>query len=186
MATQAQKAAYMQAILPHANSAAAKLGAPSYGPLIWAWWSWETDFGTNGSSKVYNHAGIKKNSSGRDFESGQYAGYNSMGNFVNDWVRILSLGSYGYPAVVAAMKNGKSFGEVTQLHNASSWSEADYNVQTILDRAAAAGGQSGGSAPSTPVNLPDVSNMSQDDLKKYAAVGLAVAAALFVVLPPSR
>jgi flagellum-specific peptidoglycan hydrolase FlgJ len=172
MATAAQQAAYLQAILPHAHTAAAKLGVSAmYAPLIWAWWSWETDFGTNQSSKANNHAGIKKNSNGSQFDAGQYAGYHSITAFANDWVRILSLGAYGYPEIVAAMRAGKSYEEVTRLHNASSWSEADYNVATIVQRAKVAGGSSPASS-----GLPDVSNLSADDMKKYATIGLAFAA----------
>jgi PKD repeat protein len=126
---------YIQTVLPAAQKVASKTGlAPE---LVAAWWSWETAFGANGTSKVNNHSGIKAASSGKDFVSGQYAGYNSEESYVADYVRTITARDYrGYGAIIDASKsNPKNYAAVTAAHNASKWSEADYNVSTIVARA---------------------------------------------------
>lgn len=133
----AAQQAYYKKMLPYGKKVEQKIGIPA--ATVVAWWSWETDFGTNNSSKHNNHAGIKANSKGRDYVAGIYAGYNSLDSFVADYCRILSLNAYGYPQVIKAGKDGKDTATITKAHNASSWSEADYNVTTIVNRANAVG-----------------------------------------------
>lgn len=138
MATEAQKKAYYAKMLPIGQIVQGKIGIPA--ALVVAFWSWETDFGTNASSKANNHAGIKSNSKGADYAAGIYAGYNSLANFAADYARILSINAYGYPKVLQVAKAGGSYADITKAHNASSWSEADYNVDTIVSRANAISG----------------------------------------------
>lgn len=130
-ATEAQKKAYYAKMLPYGKKVEAKIGLPAQ--TVVAWWSWETDHGTNKSSKSNNHAGIKANSKGRDYVAGIYAGYNSIDSFVNDYCRLLSLDMAGYPEIIKAGKTPGTLDD-TKAHNASSWSEADYNVATIQAR----------------------------------------------------
>ena len=151
MATAAQQTAYYAKMMPYGAKVQGKIGIPA--AVVVAWWSWETDFGSNGSSKANNHAGIKANSKGADYKAGIYAGYNSLDSFVNDYCRILSLKAYGYPQVLEAAKGG-DVKAITKAHNASSWSEADYNVDTIVKRAAAAGKLQAAQQPPQQVQTP--------------------------------
>lgn len=137
----ASQKAYVQKVLPLASKVASKTGlAPE---LVAAWWTWETDWGKNQTSKVNNHAGIGAMSSGRDGVFAGHASYNSPDSFVNDYVRVISFQdpSYGYKAVLdAARQDPKNYARITQLHNSSKWSVANYNVSTIVSRAADIGG----------------------------------------------
>lgn len=147
----AQQTAYVKAIEPWAKMAASSTGIPA--ELIAAWWTWETAYGTNNTSKHNNHAGISANSTGKDYVSGRYAGYNTPVNFVNDYVRIITARDWrGYGAIIdAAKKNPKDYAAITKAHNASAWSEADYNVDEIVRRAreiATLYGQTSGVDPS--------------------------------------
>lgn len=127
---------YVRKIQPLAAKAAASTGlAPE---LIAAWWTWETDYGRNNTSKANNHAGIGAMSSGKDYVHHGHAGYKSGDNFVRDYVRVLSFDNdfYGYNKVLqAARNNPKNYEQLTQLHNDSKWSVAPYNVNTISARA---------------------------------------------------
>lgn len=169
---------YLLRIQRGAKIGQSRTGIPS--ELIAAWWTWETDYGTNSTQKVNNHAGIKSNSTGKDFVSGQYAGYNTIEAFANDWSRIISLNMAGYPAIIQAARAKKSYAEITDAHNKSGWSEADYNINTIVKRAENIKILYG-SKTTTTNGTVEVDNLSPDDLKKYAAIGLAVLAAIALV-----
>ena len=125
---------YYAKLLPYAKIAEAGTGIEA--ELITAFWSWETDYGTNESSKLgNNHGGIKANSSGRDYVVGQYAGYNSINRFAEDWARILNVvKGVGYEAVLKTASITKDPVEITKVFNASKYAEQDYNVNVIVDR----------------------------------------------------
>jgi hypothetical protein len=176
MFTEDQKK-YLEKIRGAAVIGSQKTGIPA--ELIAAWWTWETAYGTNRTSKVNNHAGIKNLSTGKDYSDGQYAAYNTIENFANDWARIISGNRAGYPEIIAAARGKKSYIDITDAHNKSLWSEADYNLLTIDKRAKNIAMLY--KIPAQPSKPNDVNNLSQDDLKKYAAIGLAVLAAIALV-----
>jgi flagellum-specific peptidoglycan hydrolase FlgJ len=147
MTTALQKSYYSR-MLPYARLVQQALGIPA--ELEVAFWSWETDYGTNSTSKVNNQGGITKGSAGRDFVSGGYAGYNSMDNFVKDRIRLLSLNMAGYPAIVSAARSNAGYEAITRAHNASGWSADDYNVSTIVARAKEVAALGGISIPIMP------------------------------------
>lgn len=106
---------------------------------ILAWWSWETAFGTNKGSAYNNLGGIKYTShADSKVQDGTiaYSGYATTEAYAKDFIRVLSVNAYGYPAVLAA--NGNDAIAVTKAMNASSYAEADYNVTTIAARSKAA------------------------------------------------
>lgn len=177
-----QQKQYLLRIQRAAKIGQSKTGIPA--ELIAAWWTWETAYGTNKTHLVENHAGIKSTSTGKDFVSGQYAGYRSIDNFANDWARIISLNRFGYPAIIAAARAKKSYAEITAAHNASEWSEDPYTISTIVKRAENIrilyGSNLARTAPASP-SVTNTDNLSQEDLKKYAAIGLAVLAAIALV-----
>lgn len=151
MAMTAKQLEYVNRVIPIAKEVSRRTGiAPE---LIVSWWSWETNYGANETHKVNNHSGIKSASTGKDFVAGQYAGYNSSDSYVADYVRMITSRDYrGYGKIIDVAKaNPKNYVEVTKAHNASMWSEADYNVTTIASRAnevakllGVVGGTSGG------------------------------------------
>lgn len=183
MLTEAQKQ-YVMRIQRGAQIGQAKTGIPA--ELIAAWWTWETAYGTNTTSKANNHAGIKATSRGKDYKIGksplEYAGYNTIDNFANDWARIILGVNYKYPEIIAAARAKRSYAEITAAHNASGWSEGDYLISTIVRRAEAIKVLYGSNFVSAPAPVtPDVNSLSPEDVKKYATIGLAVLAAIALV-----
>jgi hypothetical protein len=175
-----QQKNYVLRIQQAAKIGQAKTGIPA--ELIAAWWTWETAFGTNKTHLVNNHAGIKSTSTGKDYVSGDYAGYNTIQNFANDWARIISLNRFKYPEIIQAARAKKSYEQITDAHNDSAWSEDPYNLYTIRKRAEAIRVIYGSNYISAPAPVtPDVNSLSQEDIKKYAAIGLAVLAAIALV-----
>lgn len=145
----AQQNAYYARLAPASKITAQKTGIPS--ELLLAWWSWETNFGTNQSSKYNNHAGIKKNSKGSEFVApgGMYAGYRTVDAFANDFARTINLNFAGYPGVISAGRTD-DYGIITKAMNASAWAEHDYNVTTINNRAKVARAYTGGTGKPVP------------------------------------
>lgn len=98
---------YFEKMLPYAEKASAGTGIPV--SVILAQWSWETDFGTNkGAREWNNHGGIKYvGASTQDYKAGQgvYAGYNSLDNFVKDYIRVMNLSYYKKVREAKGIKN---------------------------------------------------------------------------------
>lgn len=178
MPSDAQIRSYMEGLLPTAQKVSVQTGIPAN--LLASWWSWETDAGSNLSSKNNNHAGINYTSNA-DYQKDGYAGYNSLDNFAKDFTRILTMGAYGYPEVIARAK--KSPGDlegITRAMNASSYAQDDYNVTEIVRRANLVSG--GSSRPLTGFSSSgqptlfgkEVWNpwgMNQEELLKFASIG---------------
>jgi hypothetical protein len=174
--------AYIKQVYPAAKMVQEKTGIPA--DLVVSWWTWETAFGENMSSRMgNNHAGIKANSTGAQGAVGQYAKYNSIDDFANDYARILSMPHYGYPGVLAAARNNpQNYTQITDALNKSQYAESDYNINTIGQRAFFIRGIVKGSTEVGAINtVPDVSMLSNDDMKKYAAVGLLFASAMMIL-----
>lgn len=101
---------------PYAKKASKKLGGGVTYQAILTQWSLETGYGTSRIAKEHNnHAGIKNNSHGADYDAGTYAGYNSLDSFVNDYVRVMNLSYYD-----DVRKEGSTADDLTQLHK-SPW-----------------------------------------------------------------
>lgn len=135
MAMTAKQLEYVNRVIPIAKEVSKRTGISP--ELIVSWWTWETNYGANETHKVNNHSGIKSASSGKDFVSGQYAGYNSNESYIADYVRTITARDYrGYGQIIDVAKvNPKDYVTITKAHNASMWSEADYNTNTIASRA---------------------------------------------------
>jgi uncharacterized FlgJ-related protein len=168
--------AYYKTMLPYAKQVEQATGLPS--SLIVSWWSWETNFGTNrGAKELNNHGGIKYidgRSPYQSYKSGMYAGYGSIDLFVKDYIRILNIKGHGYPEVLD--HQGETWEKITRDMNISAYAEADYNIPEIIKRAKAAMKITGETiaAPS----LPSTENLSSQELKTYAGIGLALFAAV--------
>jgi len=167
----------------YAQKASSALGLPA--ELILAWWSWETGWGTNKGALLWNNLGGIKYTKYADYKAGNgmYAGFNTLDNFVKDYVRILTIPGYGYPEVLAA--RGLSYELITKAMNRSSYAEADYNVTDIVKRAEtfksyAMGGRSPAPAQSNQVtiNKADVVTTSNKNLVIVAGVTAAAILAL--------
>lgn len=99
-----------------------------------AQWSWETGFASNRTWTYNNLAGIKY--VGQSYASGKsaspgYAKYDDLDDFVKDYNRVMGL-SY-YEKIWKALKSGNRERAIEEL-NASPYSEADYNIDVMLDR----------------------------------------------------
>lgn len=178
---------YLSKVYPVAQQIEGKTGIPA--PILAAMMSWETNIGTNQTTKYKNELGIKyvgQSQATGGKVAGMYAGYNSYDDFASDVARILGLGAYGYPEIISTAKNNPSqWGDIIRAWNRSSWAEADYSVEEIVRRAYVARDVSGlsivsgggGSGLALP-ELPNLSDLGRDDLLKYAGVGVLVVAAL--------
>jgi flagellum-specific peptidoglycan hydrolase FlgJ len=77
----------------HAKTAHALTGIPI--ETILGQWALESAYGTSDlSRRAKNFAGIKATSKGKDFTSGQYAGYFTLGSFARDYARVMNLPYY--------------------------------------------------------------------------------------------
>jgi flagellum-specific peptidoglycan hydrolase FlgJ len=161
-----QQDQYLQSVLPAARIASSKTGiAPE---LIASFWSWETHWGTNETAKVNNHGGIKANTLGKDFIAGQYAGYNSIERFAEDWGRVLNLNYY--TSVLQADQS--NWTEVVTRFNASPYAEDSYNTQTIINRANRARELQGQAINVTTDSQSDLANLGAAFLGLLAAASL--------------
>jgi flagellum-specific peptidoglycan hydrolase FlgJ len=78
---------------PHARTAHTLTGIPI--EVILGQWALESAYGTSDLAKrAKNFAGIKATSKGKDFTSGQYAGYFTLGSFARDYARVMNLSYY--------------------------------------------------------------------------------------------
>jgi hypothetical protein len=115
---------YLNKMAPFAQMAAASTGLPV--GVVLAQWVHETGWGGSVQAKQHNnHAGIKGNSSGRDYTTpvivyATYAGYNSTIRFVEDYSRLLTTLTY-YKDVIRVARSGGSPYEVIKALNASPW-----------------------------------------------------------------
>lgn len=110
---------YFAKMKPYADRASQALSIPSV--VILAQWGLETGFGSSSAAqKLNNHAGIKSNSQGADYNGGTYAGYNSLNSFVTDYIRVMNL-SY-YAKVREVGKTGNVANTVKALDD-SPWAE---------------------------------------------------------------
>lgn len=121
------KETYIKKMVPWAKKAEQETGLPY--DFIVAQWGWETAWGTNrGAKELNNHAGIKysKYSPAGVTQSGMYAKYPTMDHFIKDYARVMRL-SY-YKGIHSARTDSQRIVEL----NKSPYSEADYNVNTML------------------------------------------------------
>ena len=172
--TKEQQDAYFAKMLPYGAKVERRLGIDK--EIAVAWWSWETHWGTNESSrKGNNHGGIKFTSNA-DFKVGMYAGYNSISRFVDDFVRVLTIPGYGYPGVLASANiNGPDdVAGITRAMNASKYAQDDYNISTIRERVERIRNMT-----YRPAASPEVNDSNRE---QYAAIGAALVAAVAAAL----
>lgn len=170
---------YYSKMKPYADRAAQSLGIPV--SVILAQWSLETGSGTSAAAKNNNnHAGIKSNSLGSEYNGGTYAGYRSLDGFVKDYIRVMNL-SY-YDKVRAA---GNNVDAVVRALDASPWAEDKQygnKIMSIIKGTPVTGIGSGGSSsgnitlPQNVLKLGDivgqVNTASPEQLKQWAVIGL--------------
>jgi len=179
------KESYIKKMIPWAKKAEQETGLPY--DFIVAQWGWETAWGTNrGSKELNNHAGIKysKYAPVGVVKSGMYAKYPTMDLFIKDYARTDSQ-------------------RIVEL-NKSPWSEADYNVNTMLSAQKIAREYGGGTVIPAPGPAPGTGNaggggtgwgnstdnnyindrvkaLDSTELEQFAMVGLALTIGLSLI-----
>lgn len=175
------KEEYIRKMTPYAQRVSSALNIPY--EVILTQWVHETGYGTSalvqrGSN---NHAGIKSSSKGKDFVSGVYSGYNSLNNFVNDYVRVMNLSYYNKVRSVGA--SGDINKTIDALHE-SPWAE-DPKYDEKMKRVFNSLDFGLGELTSGGVNIgelqKDLSSMSDNEVKQMALVGLGVVTLLALV-----
>lgn len=165
--------AYIEKMTPYAKRVASAIGV-HYGVVL-SHWILETGSGSSALIKrgSNNHAGIKANSSGRDFVSGAYAGYNSINSFVNDYIRLINT----LPYYKGVKNQTDPYKAIDELHK-SPWAEDKQQDKKLIDIFNAIGFGSGSGSGGKNVDLGNINvdALTQDDLKKYAFIGLGVVA----------
>lgn len=174
---------YYAKMMPHAERASGALGIPK--AVILAQWSLETGSGSSSAAqKLNNHAGIKANSQGADYNGGTYAGYNSLSSFTTDYIRVMNL-SY-YDKVRQVGKTGDIEKTVKALDD-SPWAEDKGYYGKIMNIISPGGkyaplpSSSNTGAGVTNLGNIDldgladkVKNLNPDQMVKFALIGLAV------------
>lgn len=174
---------YFAQMKPYADRASQALSIPSV--VILAQWGLETGFGSSTAArKLNNHAGIKSNSAGADYNGGTYAGYNSLASFTTDYIRVMNL-SY-YKKVREVGKTGDVAKTVKALDD-SPWAEDTAYYGKIMN---IINGSKNYSTPSPSVggtgaiNIPgastdllgDIKNVlngaTDSQVKQFAMVGI--------------
>lgn len=171
------KDTYFTKMKPYADRASQATGIPS--AVILAQWGLETGFGTStASQKLNNHAGIKANSQGRDYDGGTYAGYNSLNKFVTDYVRVMNL-SY-YDKVRSVGKTGNVANTVKALDD-SPWAEDKDYYAKIMNIINGTTPSQNGPLTARPNDILGnflgtvkgrVEGLDTDQLQFYAVIGL--------------
>lgn len=168
---------YIKTMTPYAKKASDMLDGRLHWTVILAQWVHETGFGRSQAVKEHNnHAGIKSNSSGRDYDGGLYAGYNSTDSFVRDYVRTMNLSYYN-------KVRGDIDNQITELHKSPWATDPAYGskLQRVYNNL------NFDTVASSPVaDLTDslggmVDGLGDSDMKKYAMVGLSVAVILSIL-----
>ena len=172
---------YFQKLAPFAEKASARLNIPM--SVILAQWSWESAFGESDLVKrSNNHAGIKyiPGVSIAKGKTGMYADYKDMTQFVDDYVRVMSLGYY------AQVRSAVSVEDTVKALGNSPWAESKYAegsgvpganlLRRITEYKLTTYDKAG--TPTGNLDFGSISNrvqvMSQSDLIKYATIGLGV------------
>lgn len=175
------KDTYVAKMTPYAKKASSSLNIPYQ--VILTQWAHETGYGTSALVKrgSNNHAGIKSSSRGKDFVSGQYSGYNSLDSFVRDYVRVMNL-SY-YDKVRSTGSTGDINKTIDALHE-SPWAEDtkyDQKMKRVFNSLNFDVGTI--EIPDTVLNLDtgQLENMSNEELKKMALIGLGVMAVVGLI-----
>lgn len=170
--TAAQRAAYFDRMLPYAQQASAAVSIPV--SVILGQWALESYYGTSDIAKhANNHGGIKyvSASTQRYRTSAGYAGYGSESEFVKDYIRVMGLNVY---TAVRQASDSDIEGTLRALGN-SPYAESHYESggtpgNSVLNVIKANDLYSYDGSSSAQLR---VDKMAPDDLKKYAAIGLA-------------
>lgn len=172
MATQQQINEFKSQMYPYALKAGQALGmSPEF---VLGQWALESAYGTSTiAKKAGNYAGIRYTSHA-DYKysttgNGAFSGYNTLTNFVNDYIRVMGLSFYDKVRQATTMQQEASALE-SSPYDANG--KADHYGTHILNVVKTLFGNTT-SVPTEPVN-----NMSTDDLKKYALIGLALVTAV--------
>lgn len=148
---------YVARMRPYADQASAATGLPA--DVILAQWGVETGWGTSNLARNHNnHGGIKwvgGRSKFQAYESGSFAGYKSIADFVADYSRVLNLSYYAH--VRAAARAGASPGQVALALGNSPYDEGEYAIGGVKgQKIVLALGQFGGQTVAQPAK-PSVS-----------------------------
>lgn len=170
----AENAAYFERMFPYAQKASANTNLPT--SVILTQWGHETGFGTSEVSKnAKNHGGIKKVASSIASGSyGVYASYSSLDQFVEDYSRVMNLSYYtkirdaGSPDETIAAFAGSPYAED------QSYAEKLRGIFTTYGVRGYDTYKGGGGAPAS--SSGGVGDLSTEDMKKYAAIGVAFVA----------
>jgi hypothetical protein len=83
---------WLQDVAPYAQRAAAGTGLPV--PTILGQWGHETGWGTSALAKLNNLGGIKYIGAPGSYPASGGAGYNTLDDFVRDYIRVVNLSFY--------------------------------------------------------------------------------------------
>lgn len=180
--------AYWMKMTPYANRVASATGIPA--SFVLAQWSLETGDGSSrAATQLNNHAGIKANSLGADYDGGTYAGYNSINSFVSDYIRFFNKPVHpNYAKAKELAKKGDARGFAKALEG--TWAEdGKYSgkILGVLNGTGNTSADAGSTVPGSKIDLDidglvdKAKNLNSDQLIKFAAIGLGVVAVVNVL-----
>lgn len=177
------RVSYYKMMYPYAKKAESATSVPYY--FILAQWAYETGNGENrGAKELNNHAGLKYVSSSIALrKNGMYAEYTDLNQFVQDYSRVLNLSYY------KKLKTANTLEELYQAITTSPYAETPYSRGFIDMMKQAIEVTEGVKVPDTPTSDSNkehggagisfdkqVESMSEEELKKYAVIGVALMA----------
>jgi flagellum-specific peptidoglycan hydrolase FlgJ len=165
-------AAYFERMFPYAKTASAATNLPT--STILAQWGHETGFGTSDVSKnANNHGGIKfvEGISISSGNYGAYAKYSSLDQFVQDYIRVMNLSYY------TKIRNAVSPEDTISAFAGSPYAED----QSYSTKVAGIFNTYGLRGYDTYQGGSGTGGVDADDMKKYAAIGIAFVALMALV-----
>lgn len=166
--------------LPYAEKVKKMLGQPV--ALTLAQWKLETGGGTSRLAKESNNLGGIKYSKYSEYADKEtvvypkmsYARYNTLDDFVNDYVRVLKLGYYDDVRKAYATKTIND--DVIALGNSPYAEDPNYQKKLfrIIEQDRLIELDKKENNEVLEINETAVNNMSNEDLKKYAIIGLGI------------
>lgn len=175
-----QQKEFFRKMQPHAIRASRELNIPV--SVILSQWAHESYYGYSDLAKRANNlGGIKYWGSGyiNDGKSGMYANYNTLDRWTDAYIQFMSGKRY------APVRNAGSVSETVRALSSSGYAESGYYGGKALTDVISAfnltdyDNGKGVQVPPAYTYQPD--KLSQEDLKKYAAIGLAVVGVMAVL-----
>lgn len=166
---------YVNEMLPYAMEASSATGINPH--VIVAQWAHETGYGTSAVSRNNNHGGIKYIDGRSPYQSGEangHATFDSIEDFVKDYIRVVNLSYYDAVRSAAGVE-----ATIQAFHKSPYATDPNYGDK-VLKHYGIVSKMLGDTVPGVSLEKykSEASNLSESKMIEYAAVGLLAVAAI--------